>query len=263
MKLTYRITTIAIAAPACAMALLTGCTGHASEPPPAPASQGTSVSPLELAHALTSAQPAAWQPRDITDLMLGPVTDEDDPRWSCVEDGNRICGPPGATTTAACWSRRGRATSWSTRPPARAMSTPASTCRSWKARRTWALAQRQAPTDPRVLPDASAPGGSAASRPAHPHHNQRGTTMTIRIEVQPGENGKYVVRTRDGENGKVLLSSTSQGYENHDEALHLARRHCPPVSRAARDLLAIDGVEPVWLDDISADGTVIDSEQLR
>ncbi|AYP70047.1 hypothetical protein I5G62_gp61 [Mycobacterium phage CRB2] len=64
-------------------------------PPAIPAasapSQGTSVDPLVLASALTHPAPS-WQPKSLSDLMLGP-SEEDEPGWSCVDDGNRVCGP--------------------------------------------------------------------------------------------------------------------------------------------------------------------------
>lgn len=87
--------------------------------------------------------------------------------------------------------------------------------------------------------------------------------MTIRVEVQANEEGRYTVRTRDGENGNVLLSSTGQLYERRDFATHVARRHFPKLSSATLAAFRAEEIEPVFLAVLDADGTVIESEQLR
>ena len=53
----------------------------------------------------------------------------------------------------------------------------------------------------------------------------------IKVEIEPNDvedpaddTYGYVLRVRDGQNGEVLLSSTSQGYTNPSFAQELARR---------------------------------------
>lgn len=47
----------------------------------------------------------------------------------------------------------------------------------------------------------------------------------IRVEIEPELSGEgYVLRVRDGQNGAILLSSTSQGYSRSIDAEKLARR---------------------------------------
>lgn len=48
--------------------------------------------------------------------------------------------------------------------------------------------------------------------------------MTIQAHVHPDTRGKFVVTVRDPANNEILLSSTSQGYENAGDAEKLARR---------------------------------------
>lgn len=52
----------------------------------------------------------------------------------------------------------------------------------------------------------------------------------IRIEIGPDTAGGYVLRVKDGENGRILLSSTSQSYANPEDAEKIARRLFGPTS---------------------------------
>lgn len=62
----------------------------------------------------------------------------------------------------------------------------------------------------------------------------------IKVQIDPDEAGGYVLRVRDGANDNILLSSTTQSYENVNFVQGLARRLFV-VSADQR----IDGAEPV------------------
>lgn len=49
----------------------------------------------------------------------------------------------------------------------------------------------------------------------------------INMVVKPDVNGKWVVQEADGGNGRVILSSTSQGYDRLARAEEMARRVAP------------------------------------
>ncbi len=49
----------------------------------------------------------------------------------------------------------------------------------------------------------------------------------IRIYVTEGDNRKWTVSVTDGGNGRILTSSTSQGYERRSRAEEIAKRIAP------------------------------------
>lgn len=56
----------------------------------------------------------------------------------------------------------------------------------------------------------------------------------IRIEIAPDVGTGYVLRVKDGANGRILLSSTSQSYANPEDAEKIARRLFGPTSTDSR-----------------------------
>lgn len=52
----------------------------------------------------------------------------------------------------------------------------------------------------------------------------------IQMLVTEGENRKWTVSERDGGNNRILLSSTSQGYDRMSRAEEIARR-CAPTGK--------------------------------
>lgn len=84
----------------------------------------------------------------------------------------------------------------------------------------------------------------------------------IRIEIQPNDAPEqdYILRVRDGNNGNVLLSSTSQGYANPGFAQELSRRLFPAIDQPFDNNGA--AIEPVVMVTTFANGKT-ETEQLR
>lgn len=61
----------------------------------------------------------------------------------------------------------------------------------------------------------------------------------IRIKVQEGDNRKWTVNETDGGNGRVLVSSTSQGYDRRSRAEEIAGRIAPRGNEVV-ELVTID-----------------------
>lgn len=92
---------ITTAAAVLAVALMTGCAADPDAAPtvtPTTPSTGQADTIGTLIEAVTDPQPARWQPVSLADLMLGPPAAplEDEPGFSCVTDGNQVCGPDNA-----------------------------------------------------------------------------------------------------------------------------------------------------------------------